>query len=48
MVLTLYKCEGPNMDAKIPSTTKFFDFSNLPNSFVCDPITEDEVYKFYS
>jgi len=37
---------GPNklMNAKIPSTTKFFGFSSLPNSFVFDSITEDEVY----
>jgi len=35
---------GPNMDAKIPSTTRFFGFSSLPNSFVFDPIMEDEVY----
>jgi len=36
----------PNKDATIPSTrpTKFFGFSSLPNSFVFDPITKDEVY----
>ena len=35
---------GPNMDAKIPAATKHFTFPSLPNSFMYDPISENEVY----
>ena len=35
---------GPNMDAKIPATTKHFTFSSLLNSFMYNPISESDVY----
>ena len=35
---------GSNMDAKIPAATKHFTFPSLPNSFMYDPISENEVY----
>ena len=39
-----YTKVGPNMDAKIPAATKHFTFPSLPNSFMYDPISENEVY----
>ena len=35
---------GPNMDAKIPAATKHFTFPSLSNSFMYDPISENEVH----
>ena len=32
------------MDSKIPADTKNFTFSSFPNSFMHDPITENEIY----
>ena len=33
-----------SLACQIPTATKHFTFSSLPNSFVYDPISEREVY----
>ena len=33
---------------KIPAATKHFTFPSLPNSFMYDPISENEVYSSVS
>ena len=38
----------PSLAAKIPAATKFFNFPSMLKSFVYDPMTENEVYYFFT